>query len=125
MTEIIYTPGVCNIGPEEIQRRKTVGWVGLIVTILLIAALFVFHAPYLLRITVFLPAFVAASGFIQAYFHFCVAFGQAGVFNVGPVGTTTVVADATAKADDKKRTVQLYLYIITVAILATAITLAL
>jgi len=30
-----YIPGVCNIGTEEIKKRKQAGWIGLIATIVL------------------------------------------------------------------------------------------
>jgi hypothetical protein len=123
MTEIIYTPGVCNIGKEEITRRKTVGWIGLIATIIVIVVLLLLHAPVIWRVVVFLPAFVAASGFVQTYFHFCVGFAQAGVFNVSDtVGTTQTVTDPVSKARDNKRKVELYLYILVIAIFVTALT---
>ncbi len=125
MTKIIYTPGVCNIGPEEIARRKRVGWIGLIATIILTALLFAFHAASVWRITVFLPAFVASSGFVQAYTKFCVAFGQAGVYNFGPVGTTQTVADIQSKQRDTRRTVQLYAYILAIAVVITALAIVL
>jgi len=66
---------------------------------------------------------VAASGFVQAYFHFCVGFAQAGVYNVGPVGTTQAITDTQSKARDTKRTTQLYVYILLIAIVITAIVL--
>jgi hypothetical protein len=121
MTKIIYTPGVCNIGPEEIARRKNVGWIGLIATVVLVVLLFELHVAPVWRITVFLPAFVAASGFVQAYAKFCVAFGQAGVYNFGTVGTTQTVTDIQSKQRDVKKTAQLYVYIIVIAVIITAL----
>jgi hypothetical protein len=122
MTQIVYTPGVCNIGPAEIARRRNVGWVGLAATAVLAAALFYFNVSPIWRITIFLPAFVMASGFVQAYMNFCVGFAQSGVFNFGALGKTEAVAnDDQSKAKDAKRAAQLYLYIIGIAILVTVL----
>ena len=41
---------------------------------------------------------MAATGYLQARFRVCVAFGSAGVFNFGPTGTTQPVADTAAAA---------------------------
>jgi hypothetical protein len=121
MTKVIYTPGVCNIGPEEISRRKKVGWIGLIATVILTAALLMLKVASVWRIFVFLPAFVASSGFVQAYAGFCVAFGKAGVYNFGPVGTTQGVVDLQSKQRDMQKTVRLYVYILSIAIVVTAL----
>jgi hypothetical protein len=34
MEKYTYIPGVCNIGPDEIKKRKIGGWAGLTITIL-------------------------------------------------------------------------------------------
>ena len=44
-----YRPGICNIGPAEIARRRRAGHVGLLVTIVAFAALVVIDAPPLTR----------------------------------------------------------------------------
>ncbi len=44
---------------------------------------------------------MAATGYLQAWFRFCVAFGSAGVFNFGPTGTTAAVPDAAARSRDR------------------------
>ena len=40
-----YQPGVCNIGPAEIARRRRVGHIGVIATILLFGLLVVLDLP--------------------------------------------------------------------------------
>ena len=52
-----YIPGVCNIGPAEIGRRRQIGWVGSGATILLWAAFLICSGmkPGLIRNTV-IPA---------------------------------------------------------------------
>jgi len=115
--KVVYTPGVCNIGPAEIARRRMVGWIGLVITVVFLAALFYFKSSSLLRLIVVLPAFVSASGFLQAYFHFCSGFAQEGVFNLGEIGTTQKVTDAAAKAKDAKRGRNIMLYAFAMAII--------
>ncbi len=98
-----YQPGVCNIGPEEIRRRRRAGHAGLIATVALLVGLVVIGAPPITRLLVGIPAAGAASGYLQAWFKFCAGFGSRGVFNFGPVGETEQVADANARSRDRAR----------------------
>ena len=59
--KIIYTPGVCNIGPAEIAMRKRAGWIGLAVTVLTWFALEHFGANPYWRLLLVLPASMAAT----------------------------------------------------------------
>jgi hypothetical protein len=97
-----YIPGVCNIGPAEIKQRKQSGYIGLIVTILLWAVLVALHSSAIIRVVVFFPATMSASGFIQSYKHFCAGFGMKGLFNFGAtVGQTDTVAQKEFRAKDR------------------------
>jgi hypothetical protein len=96
-----YRPGVCNIGPAEIARRRRTGVIGTIATVVLLAILVAVHAPTPLRLLLFVPAAVAASGFLQAWLRFCAGFGWLGVFNFGELGGTQTVADAAARLPDR------------------------
>ena len=40
-----YIPGVCNIGPAEIARRRRAGWTGLVATVVLWALFVFFDIP--------------------------------------------------------------------------------
>jgi ferric-dicitrate binding protein FerR (iron transport regulator) len=102
-----YQPGVCNIGPAEIQRRRRAGHVGLAATIGLLAVLLLIDAPPLLRLLIAIPAAVSASGYLQATLKFCAGFGQLGVFNFGETGTQTAVVDETSRAADRRRARQI------------------
>lgn len=86
-----YIPGVCNMGREEIRRRKTGGWTGLILTLVVIMLLWMLDAPKAWRLLVFVPAVMGATGFIQAYNKFCVYFGFGHLFNFGDVGKTDTI----------------------------------
>ena len=111
-----YQPGVCNIGPDEIAKRRRSGHVGAIATIVTLIVLLAVGAPPLARFLVALPAAIAASGYLQAYFKFCVAFGSAGVFNFGARGSTQHIVDAEARARDRQRVLQLSLGIAAIAV---------
>jgi len=106
-----YIPGVCNIGPAEINRRMRGGWFGLGLTILLWLAFWAFRVPAPWRLTLFFPAFTGAEGFLQAAFHFCAGFGMRGVFNFGSeVGKTDSVEQAEFRRIDLRKAQLISLY---------------
>ena len=106
---IDYQPGVCNIGPAEIARRRRAGHFGLIGAVALFAILVAIGAPPIARLLVAIPAIVSASGYLQAYLKFCAGFGAAGVYNFDDVGTTDSVADAASKALDRAKSMRISL----------------
>jgi hypothetical protein len=102
-----YVPGICNIGPAEIARRRRAGHTGLLATLVLFAILVVLGVPPVARLLLAIPAAIAASGYLQAHLRFCAGFGQLGVFNFGPVGATESVVDEAARARDRRRARQI------------------
>lgn len=95
------------------------GWIGLGVTILLWGAFFIFRVPAAWRLTLFLPAMLGATGFLQAALHFCAGFGMRGVFNFGPqVGKTDTVEQAEFRLKDlrKARLIGLYSALVGIAV---------
>ena len=98
-----YVPGVCNIGPAEIARRRRAGHAGVIAAIGLLVVLIAIGAPPVARLLVALPVMVGASGYLQAWLRFCAAFGSAGVFNFGERGTTQAVVDPEARRRDRAK----------------------
>ena len=76
-----YQPGVCNIGPAEIARRRRAGHVGLGATVGLWGGLLAVGAPPLTRLL--------------------------GVFNFGSLGETHQVQDDAARARDRARATQI------------------
>jgi hypothetical protein len=102
-----YQPGVCNIGPDEIRRRRRSGHIGLISAVGLFGVLVAVGAPPVARAIVGLPAVIAASGYLQAHLRFCAGYGQVGVFNFGTVGETDQVIDDGARAKDQAKARQI------------------
>jgi hypothetical protein len=119
--DIEYRPGVCNIGPAEITRRRRAGHVGLIAAVATLGVLVAIGAPPLIRLIVALPAAAAASGYLQAWLHFCAGFGSQGVFNFGALGRTQRVEDAEARRRDRARAMQIGLASLAIGVAVGAV----
>lgn len=107
MTEDDYAPGICNIGPAEIRKRRRGGHVAALATCALLAILIVADAPRTWRILLAAPAALAAVGYIQAFSRFCLFFGFRGDFNFGDLGATEKVMIAEARAADRRKSATL------------------
>jgi len=117
-TPVDYQPGVCNIGPAEIARRRRAGHTGLLAAIGLLAVLLVIGAPAWTRLLIAIPVAVAASGYIQAHLRFCAGFGQLGVYNFGELGPTERVQADADRARDRRRARQIGLASFAIGIVA-------
>ena len=98
-----YRPGVCNIGPAEIRRRRQIGYLGFAAAVVVAAVLVLVDAPTWTRLVVALPVAIALSGFIQARMRFCAGFAMAGLQNMGELGGQVQVEDAAARAADRRK----------------------
>jgi len=96
-----YVPGVCNIGPWEIRRRRTIGIVGIVAAIVLFAALVAAGAPPIARLLVLLPLWGGTLSWLQARRRFCAGFAMAGISNFtdGEAGRRAVTDPAAHRAD--------------------------
>jgi hypothetical protein len=96
-----YVPGVCNIGPWEIRRRRAFGVVGFAVALVLFVALVAAGAPPIARVLVLLPAWGGAFSWLQARRRFCAGFAMAGISNFadGDTGRRAVDDPAAHRAD--------------------------
>jgi len=121
MPETNYIAGVCNIGTEEIIRRRNLGWISLAVSALLLTVLILIEVNPWWRLFVFFPATLSASGFLQAYFGFCSGFARKGLFNFGSLGQTQSVADDPSRAKDRKRGNQITLYAVIIGIVVAIV----
>jgi hypothetical protein len=116
-----YVAGTCNIGPEEIARRRRFGHLGLAATLVLLAGLVVIHAPIWTRLFIFFTAAGSASGYIQARSHFCAGFGSRGVYNFGSVGTVKPVVGDEDRARDRARSLRISLESAAVGLVAAVV----
>ena len=96
-----YVPGKCNLGYEEIYRRKRNVLRGLILTILGITALQLLNTPSIWRFLLFMPLSYVILCYYQAQQKFCVAFGIFGIYNFLEIGKVTKVSEPEYKIKDK------------------------
>jgi len=95
-----YIPGTCNLGKAEVRRRQFVAFLGLALSTF--SAVGLWQGSMLARLTIILPLFVFAVGFVQSRRKFCMAYGFAGAFNLGRLGELSKVQDPADRAADRK-----------------------
>ena len=105
--ESAYVSGVCNIGPAEIRRRRTIGWIGTALTTVVWIGLIVSNAASAWHLVLWLPAIIAATGFVQARLKFCANYGMRNMFNFGALGSADLVQDVAARRRDRARSWQI------------------
>jgi hypothetical protein len=115
-----YIAGSCNIGKGEIRRRQSVALVGLFLVFFSASTILGTDHSRSARLSIFLPAMIFAVGFIQARKKFCLAYGLAGTFNFGKLGSITKVQSEADKKADRKTAINIF---VQSALLAAAITL--
>jgi hypothetical protein len=115
-----YIAGSCNIGKGEIRRRQSVALVGLFLVFFSASTILGTEQSRSVRLSIFLPAMIFAVGFIQARKKFCLAYGLAGTFNFGKLGSITKVQSKADKKADRKTAINIF---VQSALLAAAITL--
>jgi hypothetical protein len=98
----------CNIGPDEIARRRLVALALTVVTLMTATLLVTAHAPAGLRLLIWPLASAAAVTWLQVLFRFCVAFGALGLENFGGLGREVPV-DPTLRRSDRRRALRLIL----------------
>ena len=109
-TDGAYEPGICNIGPMEIARRRMVGHVGLAATLAVVGILIAVETPPPSRLLAAIPAMISASGYLQAHLRFCAGYGQRGLFNFGESDDAEAVVDEAARAMDRRKARQISLW---------------
>ena len=97
-----YIPGTCNIGKGEIRRRQIVAIAGAVMSFVSFVGLISNDAAKSARLSLFVPLFVFAIGFVQSRKKFCLAYGFLGTFNFGGLGQISKVADPISKKTDRK-----------------------
>lgn len=119
-----YVPGVCNIGPAERIKRRQVGVIGTVATILVLLVLVILNVPHSWRLLVFLPATVAATGFLQDAFHFCAGFGIEGVYNIiNNAGVTEGVTEKEFRRKDRNKALEIIGLSVVIGAIAAALSL--
>ena len=120
-----YRPGVCNIGPREIAKRRAFGVAGIISAVVFGFALVAVDAPPLARVLVIVPLWGALISLEQARRKFCAGFAYAGIRSVNGSDATESVADPADLAVDRAAARRLVAYcgVIALAIVAVFVVL--
>jgi hypothetical protein len=98
----------CNIGPDEIAKRRRSAIVVSLATAIVAIAMVALHVPALARLLLWPLAAAAAVTWLQVVLRFCVAFGALGLENFGRLGGQIGV-DPQQRAADRRRAFQLIL----------------
>lgn len=114
-----YVAGVCNIGKSEIRQRMIVSIVGLALAMSTAVGIIAMDAPRGARWGVFLPLLVWAIGLVQARHKFCIAYGLAGAFNFGRLGSTSKIVDPAFRKADQRTVLKIAALSVTYAFAAT------
>jgi hypothetical protein len=96
-----YRPGVCNIGPREIAKRRAFGVAAIIVSVVLGAILVAIDAPSIVRGLVVLPLWGGLVSVEQARRKFCAGFAAAGIRSVAGSDATERVTEPADLAADR------------------------
>lgn len=117
--ETTYIPGTCNIGKEEIARRKLIMWMSLLVSLLFAVSGWWFQLSTALKALLFFPLATFILCAQQTYRAFCVAFGLKGLFNFETIGNLHVTRNREYIKKDRAMAWQI---IITSLVAALALT---
>jgi hypothetical protein len=98
----------CNIGPDELARRRRSATAMSIGAAAAAAVLIAVAAPAPVRLLLWPLASAAAVTWLQVVHRFCVAFGALGLQNFGRLGEQVGV-DPEVRAADRRRALQLLL----------------
>lgn len=115
-----YIPGMCNINPTEIRRRKASGYISLAIAAFGLSTFIALHADWPYFLVLFIPFSVSALGFLQAKQKFCAAYGSTGKHHADEDDIATVEDKQALKAD-KLRSRILYLQSFLIAAPLTAL----
>ena len=118
-----YIPGVCNIGPLEIQRRKNWFYVAVFGSFM-IASMFLV-SEFNLFLTIFSYLVLLGTGFglglvfFEWYDKFCIAFGFFGYFNFQKLGNYSRVENKDYTNIDRRKVLNILIKSLLVSVLYT------
>lgn len=78
-----YVPGACNIGPQEIRRRRAFAVAGIVAAVVMLAVLVAIDAPAWSRLLLLAPLTGGIFSWLQARRRFCAAYAFAGIASFG------------------------------------------
>lgn len=121
-----YIPGVCNIGPVELEARKKAFNFALIPTVLISFVVVLIGLDWYWRLLLIIPWTAVGVTYLQVRNKFCVAYGMKSIFNFGEkLGKVDSIKDDEFQSKDKKMAQKMYLQGFAMGIFLTLIFLVL
>jgi hypothetical protein len=112
-------PERCNIGPDEIARRRRIAIVMSVATAAVAVALVAAHAPVWSRLLLWPLTAGTTVTWLQVVRRFCVRFGAFGLENFGRLGGERKV-DPSTRAGDARKAAEMILQGILVGLVVTS-----
>jgi len=116
-----YEPGTCNIGDDELSKRKKELIVGLIATFIFTVLFFNYPDSLFLLVFLFISTAFTVLMYLQIKNRFCVAFGWFKKYNFGKLGEARKITDPGYVSKDRKKVLIIGLQILVMALLYTAL----
>ncbi len=117
---MLYKPGVCNIGKNEIRKRYALAVLSFIITAVLFCLFYLYSFTTIWFVVLVFPLLFGFEGFYQGYLHFCAGFGMSRRYDFsGTRNEHGVVNDKKQHLKDLIRSMQINAYSIWSAVLVT------
>jgi len=98
-----YIPGTCNIGKEEINKRKKLFIISLFAVIALTRLCFEYTDSFLIKTLLFLVSSTCCVIYMELRHKFCVTFGMFGFYNFNKLGKAEKVKDRSSLLKDRQK----------------------
>ncbi len=116
-----YIPGTCNIGYDELVKRKMELAVGIIVTFSVTSLSFWFYYPLFMWLLLFVFSCYTFLMYLQVSNRFCILFGWLKRYNFGKLGNLQKINDPGKIARDRKKVLIIALQTLVVSIIYTGL----
>ena len=118
-TENNYIPGTCNIGNEQLKKRKRFLAACIVTTVLLITFQLIFHSGKMWRLFMFIPFAITSVAVQQVLYKFCYRFGLTGLYGFGKVGYDTKVEGNHFRELDRKKSKKMIVSSVLIGLILT------
>ena|ERR1035437_995102 len=116
-----YIPGTCNIGKEQLTKRKWFAVLCIFATLLCIFLLQVFQLDKIWRLPMFILFTASAIGVQQVYYKFCYLFGLKGLYGFGEVRRAKLVEEVEYRKLDRAKAQRMISSSVLIGLVLTAI----
>ena len=98
-----YQPGICNIGPYEIAKRRRNFYYSLFGTFIVLLLIIEGSFGNILKMLLFIPLLITSVNYLQVRNKFCVFFGYASIVNLGNKESRQKIRNGEAHPKDIKK----------------------